>query len=787
MAVASSGTGDRVMTSPDGINWTLRTSATDSGWQSVTYGNGLFVAAAESGAGSRIMTSPDGINWTLRNSVTNSNWGSVTYGNGLFVAVASSGTGDLVMTSGKTEINALAHNNTYQGGMNIFGNVGIGTTTPEARLAIERLNFSQAGVAGLDQYFSFTNNTPSAVLFGNRSFIKATNTATTTIVGNIIRIQDSTLFGNIVRGLEVQADKGTNTLGENTAISGFARTFGVRGVTEGDAGGVYEPAGVFAETRGSTQGNAIRGYSSTITTAALLKLFQDSSAFAGTGLLMNFGNGGGSFSSTTASKFIDLQNAGSSMFTVGAYGALTIGDGTTGQNAGIQIGYGGLCVDNDGSCNASTTGRISAVEYHTGNSDLAEMYFSNENLKTGEVVYAKGGLSVGKAGEENKNKVIGVVSTKPGLLLGFDDTSLRAGEKGYPIALSGRVPVRLSNENGAIKAGDELMLSSVPGVVMKATSTGHIVGIALEDFDEGRAYSDTYINQFGDDLVDPVFAPVNQVGDPRIHDGCYFGGGRASGEEECVPLLATTTAGQVAEAEVLARRAAELEALAALRYVPSEVGVLSDGQTVRIGQVVMFVDLRYRYVDEAGMEMIAALNVGAESIGLLGADETIWQRLVNLANNFVDGVLSIFTLRADRVEVKDELCVDGVCVGADDLRRLLDMNEQGSSGNSSNTWTGETVSDGQGNESHGQGQGGAGETEEENNYPPVENEEEIEENAETEEINPVGNEEENTEDSADSGSDDEIENTAPEGTEMSADEQTGIDENEQSSDDTGDE
>jgi len=33
------------------------------------------------------------------------------------------------MTSGKTELNSLAHNNIYQGGMSIFGNVGIGTTT----------------------------------------------------------------------------------------------------------------------------------------------------------------------------------------------------------------------------------------------------------------------------------------------------------------------------------------------------------------------------------------------------------------------------------------------------------------------------------------------------------------------------------------------------------------------------------------------------------------------------------------------------------------------------------
>jgi Ig-like domain CHU_C associated len=89
VAVAQSGTGNRVMTSPDGITWTARTSAADNNWTSVTYGNGLFVAVASSGTGNRVMTSPDGITWTARTSAADNEWVSVTYGNGLFVAVAS--------------------------------------------------------------------------------------------------------------------------------------------------------------------------------------------------------------------------------------------------------------------------------------------------------------------------------------------------------------------------------------------------------------------------------------------------------------------------------------------------------------------------------------------------------------------------------------------------------------------------------------------------------------------------------------------------------------------------
>jgi hypothetical protein len=78
--------------------WTIRTSAANNDWRSVTYGNGLFVAVAYTGTGNRVMTSSDGINWTIRTSAADNYWYSVTYGNGLFVAVASTGTGNRVMT-----------------------------------------------------------------------------------------------------------------------------------------------------------------------------------------------------------------------------------------------------------------------------------------------------------------------------------------------------------------------------------------------------------------------------------------------------------------------------------------------------------------------------------------------------------------------------------------------------------------------------------------------------------------------------------------------------------------
>lgn len=99
-------------------NWSVVTTPTDRNLWSVCYGGGQFVAVGEAGT---ILTSPDGLTWTKRSS-GNALWlVGVCHGNGLFVVVGDQGT---ILTSpdgvtwttrrtGGTRINAVAFGNGF--------------------------------------------------------------------------------------------------------------------------------------------------------------------------------------------------------------------------------------------------------------------------------------------------------------------------------------------------------------------------------------------------------------------------------------------------------------------------------------------------------------------------------------------------------------------------------------------------------------------------------------------------------------------------------------------------
>ncbi|MDQ5962682.1 MAG: hypothetical protein QG653_489, partial [Patescibacteria group bacterium] len=115
-----------------------------------------------------------------------------------------------------------------------------------------------------------------------------------------------------------------------------------------------------------------------------------------------------------------------------------------------------------------------------GGVDLAEMYYSTDPLiEPGTVVRLDssipGGVQVTTTAYDRE--IFGVISTRPGYVLG--DNSTNATDTPVLVALAGRVPVKVSTENGEIKPGDLLTSASIPGFAMRATKAGNIIGQAM--------------------------------------------------------------------------------------------------------------------------------------------------------------------------------------------------------------------------------------------------------------------------------------------------------------------
>jgi len=204
-----------------------------------------------------------------------------------------------------------------------------------------------------------------------------------------------------------------------------------------------------------------------------------------------FGNVGIGVTTTTAALTI---NAPSANFAINVITG-SVGIGTSIANSGYALDVGGK-VRASGGFNGNCLNTGAYGNNGNCNQDVAELYQSSEDVSSGEVLSldTSAAKTVKKTTIVYDQKIIGVVSTSPGLILGLNGSEVFLGGESslYPekpeakrvpaVALTGKVPVKVSAENGPIEIGDYLTSSSIPGVAMKATRPGQTIGKALEAF-----------------------------------------------------------------------------------------------------------------------------------------------------------------------------------------------------------------------------------------------------------------------------------------------------------------
>ena len=94
-----------------------------------------------------------------------------------------------------------------------------------------------------------------------------------------------------------------------------------------------------------------------------------------------------------------------------------------------------------------------------------------------------------KSNQAYSTLVAGIYSTKPGFVGRLTPADAKTSASEVPMAMVGRVPTKVSAENGPIHAGDLLVASSKLGYAMKGTDRdkmlGAVVGKALGSLDSG--------------------------------------------------------------------------------------------------------------------------------------------------------------------------------------------------------------------------------------------------------------------------------------------------------------
>lgn len=127
----------------------------------------------------------------------------------------------------------------------------------------------------------------------------------------------------------------------------------------------------------------------------------------------------------------------------------------------------------------------------TPGADYMEMYPTEEGVEPGDVVVPSSNTTNTTTGETiakltnavlpYQNNIIGIVSD-PNNAGDFNSIgyNIRPEDRPMPIALSGRVPVKVATSSADIQIGDVITTSEESGRAMKAQRAGKTIGIALE-------------------------------------------------------------------------------------------------------------------------------------------------------------------------------------------------------------------------------------------------------------------------------------------------------------------
>ncbi|MDP3731089.1 MAG: hypothetical protein Q8R34_01170, partial [bacterium] len=411
------------------------------------------------------------------------------------------------------------------------GNIGIGTTGPGTLLHVYGttsgtdavLRVEHSATAGVDKAgINILSPDSDAYIYFRGDGNSDANTFTIGQPDGFTRL-DFTAAGGLLdeaAKMTILQDGnvgiGTTTPGKTLDVVGTGNISGTLGV-----GGLFTGSGfgTNAFTSGSNAVNRLNIENTTSDTAAIAQLqiiggsntaqfnsytqgFTTSgSAIAASLRILNDGAGGISLAATNASGPIRFYTGGTTeMVRIDSSGNVGIGTTTIGAMLDVQGTIEGNFADSANSTTlcADTNATTNTDIVQCSGSDIAEWMPGDGAVEEGDIVSAitrpdwfplieqpdwtetdpNEPFIITKSSGSYQHQMVGIYSTS-GTRFGKQHTQYHV-----PIALAGRVPVKVSLENGPITIGDKITSSpTLRGVGMKATEAGMTVGIALQSLD----------------------------------------------------------------------------------------------------------------------------------------------------------------------------------------------------------------------------------------------------------------------------------------------------------------
>ncbi len=330
------------------------------------------------------------------------------------------------------------------------------------------------------------------------------NAGNTTIAGNLTTTGTITTNG-LTQGSVIFTGSG-GVLSQNNAQFFWDNTSNRLGIGITNPAAPLHVAGtsIFGVGEaGTPTATTIRGAAATGTNIAGADLSFDASNGTGTGgsgniIFRTAPTGSSGTTADTLTEALRITNAGNVGIRTSSFGSATgpvlaiLNNGVTGPSA---VAGQGILWSNAGAGTwrgPTTSTQFAAADYAeempiSGKMEQAEVVSISPRIRSDPAIHNR--FYVERSKRAYDPGLIGIVSSF------VPDTLINS----KMVALIGRVPAKVTNENGVISKGDHLTSSATkPGYAMKALKAGQVIGTALQDFDGSSCdYSTPSNSNFG--------------------------------------------------------------------------------------------------------------------------------------------------------------------------------------------------------------------------------------------------------------------------------------------------